>query len=216
MSSERNSPPLNAAQNNGRRRSSFVDLFGRAPNSTANASGTSAYPGPITNAAAQAQRRRLSLSTVGLGASPSQPSPFGLRRESVSSAGSGSVDESPFEDGDAASGAATSPFARRLSFGARALRDSRQQQGAGGSSNTNGASGDGGGFNFAENMRTRAERNSSISSVNSPTQMQQHGRAKSVSVMEPPREMPMTKPVNASKPPDAYQERMLKGDFYMD
>ena len=68
------------------------------------------------------------------------------------------------------------------------------------------------GFNFAENLRSRAER-SSISGVNpisSPTA--QHHRAKSVTVMEPPaREMP-----KVAKVPDAFQERILKGDFYMD
>jgi hypothetical protein len=39
-----------------------------------------------------------------------------------------------------------------------------------------------------------------------------HGRAKSVAIMEPPvREMP-----KQPKVPDAMQERILKGDFYMD
>ena len=47
------------------------------------------------------------------------------------------------------------------------------------------------GFDFAENLRARAER-------------------KSAAVLEPPRELP--KP----KAPDAFQERILKGDFYMD
>jgi hypothetical protein len=39
-----------------------------------------------------------------------------------------------------------------------------------------------------------------------------HQRAKSVAIMEPPvREMPQQ-----PKVPDAMQERILKGDFYMD
>jgi hypothetical protein len=39
-----------------------------------------------------------------------------------------------------------------------------------------------------------------------------HQRAKSVAIMEPPvREMP-----KQPKQPDAMQERILKGDFYMD
>ena len=39
-----------------------------------------------------------------------------------------------------------------------------------------------------------------------------HHRAKSVTIMEPPaREMP-----KQPKVPDAMQERILKGDFYMD
>lgn len=141
--SDRNSPPPAAS---GRRRSSFAglaDLFSRP---SANASGanhttTSAYPGPITSAAAEAQRRRLSVSTVGLSGSPTQPTPFGSlrsRTESISSANSASVDESPFEEGDApATSVPASPFARRLSFGARALRDVRTSNGNG---NPNGRS----------------------------------------------------------------------------
>jgi hypothetical protein len=68
------------------------------------------------------------------------------------------------------------------------------------------------GYNFAENLRSRAERGS----MSGPPHMlgppgTTHQRAKSVTIMEPPaREMP--KP----KVPDAMQERILKGDFYMD
>jgi hypothetical protein len=39
-----------------------------------------------------------------------------------------------------------------------------------------------------------------------------HQRAKSVAIMEPPRDIPVAQ----SKRPDAFQERILKGDFYMD
>jgi hypothetical protein len=69
------------------------------------------------------------------------------------------------------------------------------------------------GYNFAENLRTRAERGS-ISAVPAmhSQQQQPHQRAKSVTIMEPPaREMPKQPRV-----PDAMQERILKGDFYMD
>jgi hypothetical protein len=65
------------------------------------------------------------------------------------------------------------------------------------------------GYNFAENLRSRAERGS----MSGPPHHSgtTHQRAKSVTIMEPPaREMP--KP----KVPDAMQERILKGDFYMD
>jgi hypothetical protein len=42
--------------------------------------------------------------------------------------------------------------------------------------------------------------------------MQNHHRAKSMAAMEPPvKEMPAQ-----PKAPDAFQERILKGDFYMD
>ena len=68
----------------------------------------------------------MSVSTLGLsGNSPPQASPFmagASRRGSISSAGTGSayVDESVIEEGDASP---TTPIARRMSFGARALRD---------------------------------------------------------------------------------------------
>ncbi|RMZ74007.1 hypothetical protein GMOD_00004827 [Pyrenophora seminiperda CCB06] len=286
-SNDRNSPPLHSPD--GRRRASvtsqtFQDLFGRSNSYVGQPISGS---GPITTAAANAQRRRLSLTTIGLGASPGQTSPFlqtpRTRTESISSANSGSVDESPFEDDYAPSTATNgsnpaTPFARRLSFGARAMRDVRQSNG--GVGNPNGrppihkasspptgrgrglsslsqslpsssallrpfshshsrrsasishiwpstiaeqpeyllenysltSSSTGEGYNFAENLRSRAERGS----VSGPPPMLSpsgttHQRAKSVAIMEPPvREMP--KP----RVPDAMQERILKGDFYMD
>ncbi|KAF1836599.1 hypothetical protein BDW02DRAFT_220558 [Decorospora gaudefroyi] len=289
-SNDRNSPPLPSPDP--RRRASFAsqtfqDLFGRSNSSVGQPTAAQPASGPITTAAANAQRRRLSLTTIGLGASPGQTSPFvqtpRTRTESISSANSGSVDESPFEDDYAPSTSASSsnpatPFARRLSFGARALRDVRQSNG--GVGNPNGrppihkasspptgrsrglsssshslpcssslirpfspstsrrsvsishiwppiiaeqsesilgnysltSSSTGEGYNFAENLRSRAERGS----VSGPPPMLNptattHQRAKSVTIMEPPaREMP--KP----KVPDAMQERILKGDFYMD
>ncbi|CAI9635049.1 unnamed protein product [Alternaria burnsii] len=213
-SNGRNSPPLPSPDT--RRRASvtsqtFQDLFGRSNSYVGQQQPSS---GPITTAAANAQRRRLSLTTLGLGASPGQTSPFlqtpRTRTESISSANSGSVDESPFEDDYAPSTSASSsnpatPFVRRLSFGARAMRDVRQSNGGVGNPN-------GEGYNFAENLRSRAERGS----ISGPSGMLNpspptHQRAKSVTIMEPPaREMP--KP----KVPDAMQERILKGDFYMD
>ena len=286
-SNDRNSPPLHSPD--GRRRASvtsqtFQDLFGRSNSYVGQPIQGS---GPITTAAANAQRRRLSLTTIGLGASPGQTSPFlqtpRTRTESISSANSGSVDESPFEDDYALSASTNSsnpatPFARRLSFGARAMRDVRQSNG--GVGNPNGrppihkasspptgrgrglsslsqslpsssallrpfshshsrrsasishiwpstiaeqpeyllenysltSSSTGEGYNFAENLRSLAERGS----VSGPPPMLSpsgttHHRAKSVTIMEPPvREMP--KP----RVPDAMQERILKGDFYMD
>jgi hypothetical protein len=296
MSNDRNSPPLPSPGATDRRRASitsqtFQDLFGRQQGSQ----------GPITTAAVNAQRRRLSLTTIGLSASPNQTSPFPSARprtESLSSANSGSVDESPFEDDPppSASSNPATPFARRLSFGARALRDVRQSNGSIGNSNgrssihkasspptargrglssssssfifplprfvnsmlfsalsssssksvsipssifphvlaehfkqhpdhalgehelTSLLSNSGEGYNFAENLRSRAER-TSISGAHpmysvqaQQQQLQQHQRAKSVTIMEPPaREMPKQPRV-----PDAMQERILKGDFYMD
>lgn len=296
MSSGSNSPPLHSPGATDRRRASFTgqtfqDLFGSRSNSQQ--AGSQPYSGPITTAAVNAQRRRLSLTTIGLAASPGQTSPFlqnpRTRTESISSANSGSVDESPFEDDYAPSNSAsgsnpTTPFARRLSFGARALRDVRQNSGSVGNPNgrpsihkasspptgrgrglsslshslpssssllhplspSSGArrsisishiwpptiaenvtehhenvfgdysltsSSTGEGYNFAENLRSRAERGS----MSGPPPMLSpggttHQRAKSVAIMEPPaREMP-----KQPKVPDAMQERILKGDFYMD
>lgn len=298
MSNGNNSPPLHSPGATDRRRASvtgqtFQDLFGSRSNSFVGQQiGTQPLSGPITTAAVNAQRRRLSLTTIGLSASPGQTSPFQnprTRTESISSANSGSVDESPFEDDYAPSVSApgsnpATPFARRLSFGARALRDVRQ--GSGSVGNPNGrpsihkasspptgrgrglsslshslpssslllyplplcgtsrrsvsisqlwpptiaenttehsesvfgdysltSSSTGEGYNFAENLRSRAERGS----ISGPPPMLSpggatHHRAKSVAIMEPPaREMP-----KQPKVPDAMQERILKGDFYMD
>ncbi|KAF2797692.1 hypothetical protein K505DRAFT_135157 [Melanomma pulvis-pyrius CBS 109.77] len=267
MSTDRNSPPLPSPNATDRRRASitsqtFQDLFGRQ---SGGQQGTQAHPGPITTAAVNAQRRRLSLTTIGLSASPNQTSPFPTTRprtESLSSANSGSVDESPFEDDPPPSASASNPatpFARRLSFGARALRDVRQSNGSIGNSNgrpsihkasspptargrassssafphvlaehfkqhpdhalgehelTSLLSNTGEGYNFAENLRSRAERTSISGAhpMHSTQAQQQHQRAKSVTIMEPPaREMP-----KQARVPDAMQERILKGDFYMD
>ena len=131
-SADRNSPP---APSPTRRRSSFagqfVDMFGSRPSNAGNSNQT--MQGPISTAAMQAQNRRLSLTTVGLSGSPNATSPFlpngRPRTESISSSNSGTVDESPFEDGDATQSMPASPFARRLSFGARAMRDMRSSTG---------------------------------------------------------------------------------------
>ncbi|KAK7550682.1 hypothetical protein BKA81DRAFT_375871 [Phyllosticta paracitricarpa] len=241
MSDSNNSPPRSPPLPERRRSSfagqAFADIFGRQPNGQP--SNNQSYQGPITAAAAQANRRRLSLTTLGLsGSSPNTASSITSERSrgaSISSATSASVNESPFDDDDITSPSTNnlppnSPFARRLSFGARALRDSQQGNG---SANANGrarpdpsnkssppsattaptsATKGRDGFSFAENMRTRAERHASISSIPGRVSPPVHQRAKSVATMEPPiREMPKT-----AKAPDAFQERILKGDFYMD
>lgn len=81
-----------------------------------------------------------------------------------------------------------------------------------------------GGFNWSDSMRTRAERSSSISGFfggggsgsgpnsGSPPSAAAHHKAPSVSSMEQPvKEVPKT-----PRAPDHFQERILKGDFYMD
>jgi hypothetical protein len=87
--------------------------------------------------------------------------------------------------------------------------------------------GEGSGFNWSEQLRTRAE--SSVSQSQRPTfttspaaaktpQISMHERAKSVSEMpSPPTHVPAPAPPRPErKKPDAFQERILKGDFYMD
>ena len=271
-SNEANTPstPLSARRASiapGQRLSEF---FGRSPPNNA-PPGSQAYPGPIAAAAANAQasqKRRMSISTLGLSGSPSQTSPFGSlrpRQDSSSSNGSGSpANESAIdESGDATGPSGTSPFGRRLSFGARAMRDVRG--GMNGSMNgrasfssttntknspstssspppTNGArgfssslmegdetdtsstspfakasnivdrrTGESGGFNWSDQMRSRAQRSSSIAGPNGNGA--NHHKAATVSSAEmPPKEMPKS----TQTPPDHFQERILKGDFYMD
>lgn len=239
-------------------------------------------PGPISQAAAQAQRRRMSLTTLGLSGSPNggSPSTFGSyrgRRDSLAS--SANTDESAIAEDDSPqkedTGTSPTPFARRTSFGAKALRD-RMGSFGGGNAGSNGihsrspsgatsisgvkaqnekrissgrgsslalaldvtapfhsrrtsmlttmsapgASGEG--FNWSDNFRTRAERGSIVgTSAAAPVGVSAsnagggHARAKSVATMEPPPAAAMPPPKESRKP-DHMQERILKGDFYMD
>lgn len=284
----------------------FADLFGTGRSRTSNDGGSNSppgqYSGPISQAAAKAQQRRLSLTTLGLSGSPNGTSSYNSfhgRQDSISSANSGSIDESAIEDdvgpatarepASATGSMPGTPFARRMSFGARALRDvsGGRTGGGGGGGGGGGSSGQNGtkspapanasinkappkrngttssrtadakgrglffalhdtltplsqtadsmlfpnthadidcsitgeGFNWSDNFRTRAERTASITggqgslmpSATGPGPGN-HVRAKSVATMEPPvREMP-----KEQKRPDHFQERILKGDFYMD
>lgn len=257
------------------RRGSLVDLFGGGPRSSmtrpAENNSPPSQPGPITKAAAQAQQRRLSLTTLGISGGPTQTSPFGSLRSS-SSVNRDSIDESAIAEDDGPGrdsnngNQPTTPFARRTSFGAKALRDrmgsfsgqGEKSPGQNGtksppaSSNTSNRAQSGTistrglslalvlplfensstfdlhttltllsyvgpsneGFNWSDNFRTRAERTSIAGQTGVSPPGANHSRAKSVAVMEPP-------PVEAPKPkekarPDHFQERILKGDFYMD
>ncbi|PQE12564.1 hypothetical protein CJF30_00002434 [Rutstroemia sp. NJR-2017a BBW] len=227
MSSNSNNNGNTTPPNEGRPRrgsitaQTFTSLFNRS-NSTSG--GPSGLPGPITTAAAQDQRRRMSISTLGLsGTSPTQQSPFPFpnRRASVSTAGSESIDESAIDDEEGPSRSTNPPFAHRLSFGAQALRSVRTGSGSPGSS------GDGV-FNWSEQLRSRAE--SSVSQSQRPSlstspsnrhtfNIPTHERAKSVSEMPAPPTSaipPAQPPKPARRQPDPFQERILKGDFYMD
>ena len=78
------------------------------------------------------------------------------------------------------------------------------------------------GFNWSENFRTRAERTASgvgtqptLPSMGASQQASPHGRSKSVAVVEPLPARELPKPKEQVRP-DHFQERILKGDFYMD
>ncbi|KJZ77852.1 hypothetical protein HIM_02489 [Hirsutella minnesotensis 3608] len=256
----------------------FSNLFQRGPPPASN--GPSYPPGNVNDP----QRRRLSVTTIGLsGTSPTNSTAFGIRRGSLST-NSDSIDENAVEDDDFPGGnprtAPTTPFARRMSFGAPAMRGYRPsgspgngnipastppslarrpsaQQAPGPSvitpipeaarrrasstlsaaalsqaSNTQHprASSDNiptradqQGFNWSEQLRSRAE--SSVTSArpsfplasSPPRAPPHHDRAKSVSDMpQPPAQASAVKPKPESRKPDAFQERILKGDFYMD
>ncbi|XHG05202.1 hypothetical protein AWENTII_008449 [Aspergillus wentii] len=221
MSNGRSTSPISVPAPAHQRRASlasglsFSDYYSRPGGNSAT------QPSSVTSAAANAQsnqRRRLSITTLGLSGSPTQTSPFGgrtLHRGSVSSSvGStpATIEDSVVEDPDGAPSNATpnTPFARRMSFGAQALRDARS-----------GSLSNGEGFNWSEALRSRAERAPSLGSVspNTPqsqnaagaSQQSYHQRAASIASMEQPtREMPKQPKQNK---PDFFQEKILRGDF---
>ncbi|KAL6716300.1 hypothetical protein ACLMJK_005866 [Lecanora helva] len=229
MANNENSPPP-TPNSSGQRRASFSpgqafsELFGRSP---PNGNGTSSYPGPIATAAANAQaqqRRRTSMASLGLAGSPTQPSSFANFRNRQSSFGSStspstSVSENAIDEGDAepnASPTSPSAFARRMSFGARALRDVKTGNGnAKHTASAPSVKGRGEGLDWSEQIKNRAERSHSVNSQAHPAAVApaaEHRKAASVAATEPPvKEIP-----KAPRKPDHFQERILKGDFYMD
>ncbi|KAK6821654.1 hypothetical protein RU639_007972 [Aspergillus parasiticus] len=224
MSGGRSTSPISVPPSSRQRRASLASGLGLADylSKSGNQGTTSSVPtGPMASAVANAQShhgRRLSITTLGLSGSPTQTSPFGgrnLRHGSVSSSmGSNpaSLEDAVIEDNENGppSVTPTSPFARRVSFGAQALRDVR-----------GGSTGNGEGFNWSEALRTRAERAPSIGNNSSnapqvqhtanPAQSGPHQRAASIASMEhPAREMPKQPRQNK---PDFFQEKILRGDF---
>ena len=251
----------------------FSNLFHRSNSVSAsgNTNGAAARES-VSAVAARDQRRRLSVTTLGLsGSSPSSATtPYGLRRGSISTNYSDSIDENAIDDDEPAKVPATSPFARRTSFGAQAMRTMRNGQASPGSgrptqqtrrtstavphatpppsapsftsrrtsfsqaSNTLSArtpsdmlsARSDNGYNWTEQLRSRAESSvtghrpafGSAAAPGSPPRGTPHDRAKSVSDMPaPPKQPEVMKPRQPERPkPDYMQERILKGDFYMD
>ncbi|KAI4204612.1 MAG: hypothetical protein LQ348_001271 [Seirophora lacunosa] len=212
MSNENSPPPTPSSPS--ARRASFSpgQLLGRGPG--AGNGGLAVYPMPIATAAANAQaqqRRRLSITSLGLSGSPTQASAFARARQGSLSSGASnntSLDENAIEEGDAApmSSSPNTPFARRLSSGARALRDVRT-----GSGNANGE-----GFNWSEQLRTRAKRSSSVTSPPTSAPAVSTRERQAATSAPPPVEIQAKAPPKAERVPDHFQERILKGDFYMD
>ncbi|KAI1358610.1 hypothetical protein F5Y08DRAFT_110684 [Xylaria arbuscula] len=253
----------------------FSNLFHRSNSVSAASNGNGgAARESVSAAAARDQRRRLSVTTLGLsGSSPSSATaPFSnIRRGSISTNYSDSIDENAIDDDEPAKAPGTSPFARRTSFGAQAMRNMRNGQSSPGSgrptqktrrtsyvaprptpppssssftsrrtsfsqaSNTLSArtpsdmlsARSDNGYNWTEQLRSRAESSvtghrpafgSSAAAPGSPPRGTPHDRAKSVSDMPaPPRQPEVMKPRQPERPkPDYMQERILKGDFYMD
>ena len=266
-----NSPPNGAANRRGSVTSAALSNLFQRSNSTS----TGSVPARDSAAAAAArdQRRRLSVTTLGLsGTSPqSANSPFGLRRGSISTTNSESIDENAVDDEDSAKTMPNTPYTRHLSFGAQAMRGIRPGPASPG---TNGRLTSGGkplppsttagiappavttatarrtsisqasnaqsarppsdlllhrsdnAYNWSEQLRSRAE--STVTgarhgfgagvSTSPPRNSVQHDRTKSVSDLPaPPQQAAAMKPKQPERPkPDHFQERILKGDFYMD
>ncbi|KAJ4397077.1 hypothetical protein N0V93_001301 [Gnomoniopsis smithogilvyi] len=203
----------------------FSQLFQRS----SSIAGTPVMPGTVTTAAINEQRRRLSLSTTTLGITGTSPtSATGLARRASTSTNS-DFDENAIEEEDSPTSSRTAPvtpFHRRMSFGAAAAM--RRPTG-----NSPGTANDQG-FNWSEQLRSRAE--STVASgrpsfsfssglTGSPPRPGAvlppgtHDRARSVSEMPaPPAQAPKPRsPPRDTRPkPDHFQERILKGDFYMD
>ncbi|KAI9893572.1 MAG: hypothetical protein M1814_006368 [Vezdaea aestivalis] len=195
------------------RRSSFTpsepalsSVFGRS-NSQA---GTSSMPGTLA-----ASRRRMSISTLGLsGTSPTSASPWSAtaaaigRRGSMSSAGTSAsaIDENAVEDGEAS--VPSTPFARRLSFGPRALRDPRAGSTNSGSPTNKQREG---GFNWSESLRAKAETQADRSLTTRVVEDRAAQRAASIATMPS-----QPAPVSLERKEDHFQDRILKGEFMMD
>ncbi|KAL4933605.1 uncharacterized protein BDV17DRAFT_62573 [Aspergillus undulatus] len=211
MSNHSSTPPISVPPPSSRQRRASIASGLSFPEYKSGNSGLAGPPaGSMANAMANAQsnqRRRLSITTLGLSGSPTQTLQYGnrnFRQGSISSSvGSspGNHEEAVIEDENSPPGGfPRSPFARRLSFGAQALRDARA-----------GSIGNGEGFNWSEALRSRAERGP-IPPNSAQSQQVRHQRAASIASMDQPtQEMP--KQPRQNNKPDFFQEKILRGDF---
>lgn len=154
------------------------------------------YPGP--NVAAAQRARAMSIS------GPSTSGISAFRRGSVSSTNSSAsnLDESAVDEGEGSPTGVASPFTRRMSFGAKAMRDLRLpgRMGAQGSPATSPTAARG---TWSDSGKSNPP------PLSEPGENPHHQRRPSVSTMPLP-----VGSIKASD--DPLQERILKGDFYMD
>ncbi|KAL4781158.1 hypothetical protein BJX76DRAFT_22992 [Aspergillus varians] len=135
MSNHSSTPPISVPPPSSRQRRASIASGLSFPEYKSGSQSLAGPPaGSVANAMANAQPRRLSITTLGLSGSPTQPLQIGnrnnFRQGSISSSvGSspGNLEEAIAEDGENSppGGIPRSPFARRVSFGAQALRDAR-------------------------------------------------------------------------------------------
>ncbi|PYI13202.1 hypothetical protein BO86DRAFT_302596 [Aspergillus japonicus CBS 114.51] len=259
MSNERSTDPISVPSSSAHRRRAslasgltFTDYLSR---SGSQGHSTGAPTGSMASSVGNAppnQGRRLSITTLGLAGSPNQTSPWGsksMRHGSISSSvgsGSANLEDAVVEDsesGGPSSAAPHSPFARRLSFGAQALRDARAGSISNGRYPSPGISVSSRrrlpptcsksfhsptestvaseGFNWSEALRTRAERAPSLG-ITSPTTPQtqpltgsgqQYHHQRATSIAS--MEQPAREIPKQPKQnkPDFFQEKILRGDF---
>ncbi|EAQ92865.1 hypothetical protein CHGG_01100 [Chaetomium globosum CBS 148.51] len=101
--------------------SAFTNLF---RNNSVSQPTTAPFSTPLSSSAANDQRRRLSVTTLGL--SGTSPTTSALFRRGSLSTNSDSIDENAIEDEESTRTAPVTPFSRRMSFGAsQAMRGSR-------------------------------------------------------------------------------------------
>ncbi|RPB28872.1 hypothetical protein L211DRAFT_817063 [Terfezia boudieri ATCC MYA-4762] len=185
---------------------SLTELFtGRAP--------PPPYPGP--NAAAAQRARAMSIS------GPSTSGISAFRRESISSINSSAsnLDENAVDEGEGSPTGMTNPFTRRMSFGARAMRDLRLP-------GKMGAQGGSVPFPTAARGEPHYRRLVRIVLIMSSGTCPDDGKSNSPPLSEPgenphhqrrPSASTMPLPVSSTKANyDPMGERILKGDFYMD
>ncbi|KAJ9503824.1 hypothetical protein LTR99_002585 [Exophiala xenobiotica] len=224
-------PPSPAPQH--RRRSSFIEMFNPRPHSTTAVS--SSPPSAITpaNPNTTQHRRGTSITGLGLTTNASNQSPFSAfqRRASIATSTASSSPEFKNSFGDepavieeddptpATMGQPPSPsFARRVSFGAQAMRDVKMGSSPGSATgggrrpssslftvvektnsenatltpsrpSMSGPAKTTEGFNWSEALRDRSRRSPSFSSGNPFTQGGSRPRAVSNSNPEPPKEI---------------------------